>query len=165
MALTRKQLRRLRDERVRTVRLPGDEVPPRAPQPSRRDWAMAPGAVPPAWRRSLAVSWVVVFGGAVLLEPAPADPSAGDPWWAVALFLGLTGALVATGVALNRGRRAGLLAGVAAAGLALVGAALCPVSAHHASVGAWWYLQMAGFAGLVAAPLVALRRGRSTATT
>lgn len=158
MALTRDQVRDLQDDPVRTVPLPVAEG--RSPQPVG-EWAMAPEAVSINWRRGLALAWVVVFAAAILLEPAAADPGASDPLWAVALFGALTGALAAMGVGLVRGRRAGLLAGVVAAGLALVGSVLCPVSGHHGTVGAWWYLQMAGFAGLIGATLVALRVSRS----
>lgn len=158
MGLTRDQLRDLRDDRLRPVLLPVAAAAPAA-RPSRREWAVAPDAVSPACRRGLALAWVVVLTGVLLLEPAPADPAPGDPVWAVALFLALSGALAAMGIGLARGRRAGLLAGVGAAGLALVGSVMCPVSAHHA-IGTWWFLQMAGFAALMGATLVALRRSR-----
>lgn len=161
MALTRHPLAELTDETIRQV----DLGPVTRSAPLRvvdmRSWATEPAAVSRRWGRGLAVAWVVVYTAAVLLEPAPADPNAAEPLWAVALFLSLTGVLVAMGIGLSRGRRIGLVAGVAAAGLALFGAVMCPVSAHHAGIGAWWFLQMAGFVGLMAATVVGLRRSRS----
>ena len=155
MALTKDQLRDLHDDTVRPVPLPVEAPPPSPPLVGR--WAMTPGTVPASWRRGLGLAWVVVLTVALVLEPAAADPDAADPRWAAALFGALTVALAAAGAGLVRGRRAGLLAGTVAGGLALLGAALCPASGHH-TVGAWWYLQMAGFAALVGATLVALRR-------
>ena len=160
MALTRDQLRHLHEDRVRPVRLP---VPSTGTPPRRsvRDWALEPGVVAARWRYGLPLAWVAVLAVAVLLEPAPADPDAGDQIWATALFSLLLASLAAMGTGLGRGRRGGLIAGVGAAGLALTGSVLCPVSAHHVSVGAWWYLQMAGFVALMAATVVALRRSRT----
>jgi len=159
MALTRHPLQDLSDETVQQV----DLAPPLAARPAvdLRAWITEPAAVSRRWGQALAVAWVLVYSAAVLLEPAPADPNAADPLWAVALFMGLTAALGAMAVGLARGRRIGLVAGVAAAGLALFGAVMCPVSAHHAGIGAWWFVQMAGFVGLMGATLVALRRSRA----
>lgn len=159
MALTRDRLRDTRDDRLRPVPGPGP-----APAPGRlHAWATETDVVPRRWRLGLLVAWATVYTAAVLLEPAPADPGAPDPVWAVALFLTLAAALGAMGAGLRRGRRAGLVAGVAAAGLAALSGVLCPVSSHHTAVGAWWYLQMAGFTALMGVTLGALRASRAPA--
>lgn len=165
MALTRHQLRELKDETLQRIELrpagaPG--APGASPRLELRAWATEPAVVSRRWGGALGVAWVLVYMVAVLVEPAPASARAGDPVWAVALFVALSAALVGMGAGLARGRRIGLLAGVAATGLALVGAVMCPVSAHHTAIGAWWFLQMAGFAGLMGATLVALRRSRAS---
>jgi len=161
VARTEDQLRHLRNDRLRSVRLPVGPAPTARRRPSLRAWAQAPGVVGPRWRRSLPLAWVAVYAGAAALEPAPADPSAGDPLWAVGLFLAVMVALVATAAGLARGRRSGLLAGAAGGVLALAGAAACPITAHHTAIGAWWYLQLAGFAALLGAAVVGLRRARA----
>ncbi|MGH9281649.1 MAG: hypothetical protein ACRD0S_01795, partial [Acidimicrobiales bacterium] len=103
-----------------------------------------------------------VFAGAVAVEPAPASDGP-EPLWASFLFLALMGSLGAMAAGLARGRRLGLLASVGAGGLALVGTVMCPVSDHHAGIGAWWFVQMIGFTGLIAASLAGLRRTRAAA--
>lgn len=155
MSLTRSQLEQLHDDRPRRVRL-GE--PGRRP-PVRR-WLTEPGAVPGRWPGGLGVAWLVVFSAAIALEPAPAEAGASEPVWATVLFIALLAALAATWVGLAGRQRAGLVASAAAAGLALFGSAMCPVSDHHSTVGAWWYVQMGGFTGLVAASVAGLRRAR-----
>lgn len=155
MSLTRDSLQELHEERSREVRLTaGTRRPPLG------HWLTDAGVVPGRWPQALGVAWIVVFAGAALLEPAPADPEAADPLWASLVFLSFFAVLGAMAAGLTRRQRAGLVASVGAAGLGLLASAMCPVSGHHASVGAWWYLQMAGFTGLVVASLAGLRRSR-----
>ena len=154
MPLTRGSLQQLHDDRLSEVDLAGHR-----PRPPVGRWLTEPHVVAGHWPPALAVAWVLVFAAATVLEPAPADPSAPEPLWASVLFLALFAVLGVMAAGLARRQRAGLLASVGAGGLALLGSAMCPVSGHHA-VGAWWYLQMAGFTGLVAASLAGLRRSR-----
>lgn len=153
--LTRTKVDQLADERSRTVALtaPG-------PRRSRTDWLVEDGAVGGRWPVLLGLAWIVVLVAAVAVEPAPADPDAPAPLWASLLFFGLLSALAVTAGGLSRRRRLGLVASAGAGGLALLASAMCPVSDHHAGVGAWWYLQMVGFTGLVAASVAGLRRAR-----
>lgn len=153
MSLTRDSLQQLHEDRAREVRLAtGRRRPPLGP------WLTDPGVVGRRWPAILAVAWIAVFAAATILEPAPADPDAPAPLWASLLFLALFGLLGVAAASLSRRQRTGLLASAGAAGLGLFASAMCPVSDHHATVGAWWYLQMAGFTGLVALSLAALRR-------
>ncbi|MEO6121771.1 MAG: hypothetical protein ABIW46_07005, partial [Acidimicrobiales bacterium] len=70
MALTRERLRQFHDDRVRPVRLAAElEIPDPRWSPCQA-WAMEPGVVSPAWLLRLSLAWVVVFTGAVLVEPA-----------------------------------------------------------------------------------------------
>lgn len=158
MSLTRTQLEELHDDHARQVRL---TAPGRRP-PLRR-WLTESGVVRGRWPQAMGLAWIAIFAAAIALEPAPADPEASEPLWASLMFLGLLAALAATWVGLARRQRVGFVASAAAAGLALFGSVMCPVSDHHASVGAWWYLQMAGFTGLVAASVTGLRRSRARA--
>ena len=156
MSLTRDKLEQLHEERSREVRLSA-----RRRRPPLGDWLNEPGAVGPRWPAVLAVAWVVVFAAATTLEPAPADPDAPAPLWASLVFLALFGLLGVSAAALSRRQRTGLLASAGAAGLGLLASAMCPVSDHHTAVGAWWYLQMAGFTGLVGLSVAGLRRSRT----
>jgi len=158
MSLTRDSLQELHEERSREVRLS-----PGRPGSPRGRWLAEPGVVGGRWPLGLGLAWVVVLVAATLLEPAPADPDAPVPLWASALFLAHFATLGAMAAGLSSRRRMGLVASVGAAGLGLLASAMCPVSGHHTGVGAWWYLQMAGFTGLVAAGLAGLRRSSATA--
>ena len=151
--LTRTKLPQLEDHRLGEVSLtqPASRVP-------LDRWLTEDGVVGRHWPRILLVAWVVALAAAVILEPAPADPNASEPLWASVLFLGLFAALGATAADLARRQRAGLVASVVAGGLALVASVMCPVSGHHGGVGAWWYLQMGVFTGVIALSLRALRR-------
>ncbi|HVE47303.1 MAG TPA: hypothetical protein VNA57_11230 [Acidimicrobiales bacterium] len=154
---TRSQLDELQQDRYRRVELrPGE---PQAPRLAR--WLTDEGVVPGRWPAAICLSWIAVYAMAILLEPRPADPQAAEPLWAVFLFMTLIGVLAATCVGLARRQRLGLVASVAAAGLALGAAVMCPVSGHHGSTGAWWFLQMGGFASLMGLGLVGLTRSRS----
>lgn len=154
--LTRRKLAPLHDHRLEEIRLarPGErrEQPP--------GWLGEEGVVTGRWPRRLGLAWILVCAAAIAVEPAPADPADPVPVWATALFFSLVGALGVMAGGLARRQRLGLVASVVAAGVALLGAVLCPVSDHHGTVGAWWYLQMVGFTGLMGAGLVGLRRAR-----
>ena len=94
----------------------------------------------------------VIVGLCIAVEPAPANPNAADPWWGTVLFLTLLTAVgfAAVHAAQRRASALGWAAGGAA--LAVVLTIACPVSAHHASIGAWWYAQLAvASSGLLAA--------------
>ena len=160
MSITRTKLEQLRDDRYRRVTLAG---------PGRRTplgrWLTEDGVVGGRWPVRLCLAWVVVFAVAIAVEPAPASSDAAEPLWATLLFFALFSALAVTVGGLARRRRLGLVASAAAGGLALVATVMCPVSDHHAGVGAWWFIQMTGFTGLVAASVAGLRRSRTTSTT
>lgn len=153
--LTRSKLAQLHENRVEEVAL---AAPGRRPPLSR--WLGEDGVVTGRWPLALGVAWVVVFALAIAFEPAPADPDAAVPAWVSLMSLTMFGALGTMAAGLGRRQRLGLVASVVAGGVALFGAVMCPISAHHESIGAWWYLQMAGFTGLMGASLVALRRSR-----
>lgn len=156
MSLTKTTLRQLQEDRPRRVRLTdGGRRRPVG------EWLTEDGALPARSARGLGLAWIAVFSVAIAVEPAPASDTP-EPLWASFLFLALMASLGAMAAGLARGRRLGLMASMAAAGLALVGTVMCPVSGHHAGVGAWWGVQMVGFTGLMAASLMGLRRTRPT---
>lgn len=154
--LTRTKLPELHEDRLDQVTLarPAGRVP-------LARWLTEDGAVGRHWPRIMMVAWVAALAAAVVLEPAPADPEAPAPLWASLLFLATFAALGATAAGLARRQRMGLVASVVAGGLALFASVMCPVSGHHASIGAWWYLQMTAFTALIGASLVGLRRSRA----
>lgn len=154
--LTRSKVPQLHEDRLETVTL---GAPRRRPPLAR--WLTDEHTITGRWPRAMGLSWVVVFAAAIAVEPAPATPDAPEPVWASILFLGLLAALGAVGVGLARRQRLGLVASVAAGGMALIATVMCPVSGHHGTIGAWWYLQLVGFTGLVGASLVGLRRSRT----
>jgi len=158
--LTRSRLAQLHDNRVEEVTL---AAPGRRPPLSR--WLGEQGAVTGHWPAALGVAWVIVFATAFALEPAPADPNAAVPVWVVAMSYAMFATLGTMVAGLTRRQRLGLVASVVAGGVALFGAVMCPISGHHDSIGAWWYLQMAGFTGLIGASLTGLRRSRSVSPT
>ena len=149
MALTERRLDGLRDEEVRRVELPGGR------RLSAGEWLVRADAPPRRLPRSLALAWVVFLPLAYVLEPSPARRGPA-PGWAVILELAFTTTIVVAGIALARRQRMGLLASAGAAGLALAASVMCPVSGHHA-IGAWWFVQMAGFAALAAVSVAGLR--------
>ncbi|HET7488030.1 MAG TPA: hypothetical protein VFJ85_08880 [Acidimicrobiales bacterium] len=153
--LTRTKVPQLHDDRVDTVALE---------RPARRrpvgEWLGEQGVVT-GWPRRLGLLWVATLVAVTVIEPAPAHPDAPEPVWAGLLALALFAFLGVMGAGLARRQRLGLIASVAAGGIAIFATAMCPVSGHHESIGLWWFAQMAGFTGLVAASLVALRRTRS----
>lgn len=154
--LTRSKLVQLHDNRVEEVTL---AAPRRRPPLSR--WLSERSVVPGRWPVGLGLAWVVVYAAAFALEPAPADPKAAIPVWMIVTSYAMFAALGTMAGGLARRQRLGLVVSVVAGGLALFGSVMCPISSHHESIGAWWYLQMAGFTGLIGASLVALARSRS----
>lgn len=155
--LTRNKLPQLQEDRLEEVTLAG---PGRRPPLAR--WLTEDRAVTGRWPRGLGIAWVAVFVAAIAVEPAPANANAPEPVWATLLFFVMIAALGAMATGLARRQRLGLVASVVAGGLALVATVMCPVSGHHGNVGAWWYLQMTGFTGLIGASLYGLRRSRTT---
>lgn len=153
--LTRSKLAQLQENRVKAVTL---AAPGRRPPLSR--WLGDDGVVTGRWPAGLGVTWVAVFAAAFALEPSPADPRAAVPAWVGVMSFAMFAALGTMAAGLGRRQRLGLVASVVAGGVGLFGAVMCPVSGHHESIGAWWYLQMAGFTGLIGASLVGLRRSR-----
>lgn len=123
---------------------------------TNHSWLMQPGALSSTWVLALAVAWVVVFVGAQLLEPPSANPDAGTPLWAGLVQTAFLGAVLAMVAGFTGRSRMGALASFVGAGVFLTMVVACPVTGHN-PIGAWWYAQVAGTAGLGAASLAALR--------
>jgi hypothetical protein len=85
----------------------------------------------------------VVAAVCIALEPAPADPGAGDPVVTVVLGYALLVAwLGAAAAAIGRSPAAlGWATGVA--GLSVLMTVTCPTSGHHSAVAGWWVAQLA----------------------
>ncbi len=154
MALTGRRLRELHKEELRALSL--EQVSPGEPAPADRPLLERVRRLTSGPHWGLLVAWVAFIAIAIALEPAPDRAEAAQPLWAGLWSTAMVVALVATGVGLAGRRRVGFQASAIAGGLALFGAVMCPVSGHHA-IGAWWFVQMAGFAALGAVSLAGLR--------
>jgi hypothetical protein len=118
----------------------------RLQEPIDRGWAVTAG-----------VAWVVLLTAGVAVEPPASNPDAVDPWFVSALSAVLLAALLTTATGLSLRRRWGLAGSLAAAGMLVASTVMCPVSGHHAGVGAWWVVQLGCGLGLVAVSTLGLR--------
>jgi hypothetical protein len=118
-----------------------------------------PGGPPPLdlwgrlsgrWAAALTVAWVAIFSLGVALEPRPADPDA-MPFLATVLMTALMAGWLVMAVGFAQRRRFGALGSLGAAGVLVAMTIACPLSGHHAGIGAWWWFQMAGSLALVGA--------------
>jgi hypothetical protein len=109
------------------------------------------------WAVTAGVAWPLLLTIGVAVEPPPANPDAVDPWFVSALSAVLLAAMLATVAGLSLRRRWGMAASLAAAGMLVASTVLCPVSGHHAGVGAWWVVQLGCGLGLVAVSALGLR--------
>jgi hypothetical protein len=142
-------------------------------------WVTAPEAPPvtPAARTPLAtrlqepitaqqaltgmVAWVAGLAIGIAVEPPPTNPNAADPWFVTAMGTILLVSLLTTFAGFLLRRRWSLGASLLAAGLLVVSTVMCPVSGHHAHVGAWWVVQLGCGLGLAAASALGLRQASS----
>lgn len=107
------------------------------------------------WALFLTVAWIVVFTLGAALEPAPANPHA-MPFLAGVLATGLMGGWLVMAAGFAQRRRYGAAGSLAAAGVLAAMTLACPLSGHHAGIGAWWWFQVAGSLSLLAASRAAL---------
>lgn len=128
-------------------------------QPSFGQWLTERRVVPRWGPVTLAVAWIATLQLLYALEPAAAR-NGPNPAWAIPLEILAVAALTATAMGLVGRQRLGLVASAGAVGVFLVGAVMCPVSGHHAVVGAWWYGQLAALTVLGGASLAGLRLAR-----
>jgi hypothetical protein len=105
-----------------------------------------------------AVAWAAALAIGIAVEPPATNPDAVDPWFVSALGTILLVAMLATAAGLWLRRRWGMAASLLAAGLLVVSTVMCPVSGHHAGVGAWWVVQLGCGLGLMAASALGLRQ-------
>jgi hypothetical protein len=110
------------------------------------------------WDAIGAVTWVVLVGIGIAVEPPPTNPDAVDPWFLDAIGTILLTAMVATFTGFWLRRRWSLATSLFASGLLVVSTLACPTSGHH-TFGAWWVVQLGCALGLVATSSLGLRRG------
>ena len=108
------------------------------------------------WAFFLTVAWVTIFTTGVALEPPPADQNA-MPFLAAVLAGGLMLGWMVMAAGFARRRRYGAAGSLAAAGVLVAMTIACPLSGHHAGIGAWWCFELGGSLTLVAASRAALR--------
>jgi hypothetical protein len=106
-----------------------------------------------------AVAWVVLLEVVRAVQPPAADPDAVDPWFVTALGTIFLVALLSAFAGFGMRRRWGSAVSLLASGLLLVSTVMCPVSGHHAGVGAWWVVQLGCALALVTISALGLRRG------
>jgi hypothetical protein len=159
----------------------GEEVPAMATTKDRLTeledaWVTAPEAAPapPVARTPLAarlqepitreqaltgmIAWLAGLAIGIAVEPPPANPDAVDPWIVTAMGTVLLVALLTTFAGFLVRQRWSLVSSLLAAGLLVVSTVMCPLSGHHAGVGAWWVVQLACGLGLVVGSAVGLRQ-------
>ena len=102
----------------------------------------------------VAVAWLVAYVIASALEPVTHRP---EPWYGVALNLGLLGLVAATVPGLIMERRWAFGVSLLAAVLFTALSVACPVSGHH-PFGAWWFGQIACALGMLGFSAFALGR-------
>lgn len=105
------------------------------------------------------VAWVVGLAIGIAVEPPATNPNAVDPWFVSALGTILLVSLFTTLAGLLLRRRWSLAASLVAAGLLVFSTVMCPVSGHHATIGAWWVLQLGCGLGLLTASALGLQQG------
>jgi uncharacterized membrane protein len=115
--------------------------------------------IPGRWAAIGAVAWVVLLEVVRAVQPPAADPDAVDPWFVTALGTVFLVAMLSAFAGFGLRRRWGLAASLFASGLLLVSTVMCPVSGHHAGVGAWWVVQLGCALALVTTSALGLRRG------
>ena len=144
MAMLARKLRSFRPERVVEVDVESADQPV-VEQRLTRGWAIG-----------LLVAWAFIFSTAAAVEPPPAHPNAPEPLAGVLLGTALFAAWAFMGVGLLARHVNGAKASFVAASVFLAGAIACPVTGHHASIGLWWFYELAGAATLMALSLLAL---------
>jgi len=108
------------------------------------------------WALFLTVAWVTIFTIGVALEPAPANEDA-MPLLGAVLMSGLMTGWVVMAAGFAHRRRYGAAGSLGAAGVLVAMTIACPLSGHHAGIGAWWWFEVGGSLTLVAASRAALR--------
>ena len=108
------------------------------------------------WALFLTVAWVTIFTIGVALEPAPANEDA-MPLLGAVLMSGLMTGWVVMAAGFAHRRRYGAAGSLGAAGVLVAMTIACPLSGHHAGIGAWWWFEVAGSLTLVGASRAALR--------
>ena len=125
--------------------------------PRLRLFADLGGPLSRTWGVALVVAWVVVVAVGLMVEPAAADPDAPVPLVADLLSTGLLATWGAMAAGVFQRRRFAAAASMVG-GLGLLALTLgCPLSGHHAGIGAWWGVQIVGAVALLALSGRALR--------
>jgi hypothetical protein len=104
---------------------------------------VAPPELTGSWVPVLVGAWVAIFSLGVVLEPAPAAEES-VPLIGAAFAVLLMGCWAVMATGFIRKRRYGALASAVGATGLLVMTAACPLSGHHAGIGAWWGFQVVG---------------------
>jgi hypothetical protein len=107
----------------------------------------------------LAAGWPAALLVMMAIEPAPAsEPPAIAAIIGTGIFMALSVAIGGTiARAAHRDPGAAVWSGFAAL-IAIAATVTCPLSGHHAGIGAWWFVQMGLSVGMLAVSRVAARR-------
>jgi hypothetical protein len=154
MAMTKDRLTDLEDPWVTAPEAPPPVTPVartplgvRLQEPITREQALT-GMI--AWLAGLAIG--------IAVEPPPANPNAVDPWIVSAMGTVLLVALLTTFAGFLVRRRWSIASSLLAAGLLVVSTVMCPLTGHHAGVGAWWVIQLGCGLGLMVGSALGLRQ-------
>lgn len=136
---------------------PESPPPPELPAPPRtRQSGRWTAPLSGRWAATLTAAWVSIFSIGVALEPAAADDEA-LPLLGALIVSGLLASWVMMAAGFARRRRYGAVGSLIAAGFLVAMTIACPVSGHHAGIGAWWLFQATGSLALAAASGAVLR--------
>ena len=135
---------------------PASPPPPAPAPPMTRNSSRWAAPLSGRWAATLTVAWVSIFSIGIALEPAAADDEA-LPLLGAVVVTGLMASWVMMAAGFAQRRRYGAVASLFAAGFLVAMTIACPVSGHHAGIGAWWWFDAAGSLALVAASGAALR--------
>jgi hypothetical protein len=108
------------------------------------------------WAAGLTLAWLAIFSLGAALEPTPADGNA-MPILGATLETGLMVGWMVMAVGFVHRRRYGAFGSLGAAVVLVAMTIACPLSGHHAGIGAWWWFEVAGSMALVSASATALR--------
>lgn len=125
--------------------------------------APAPRKLDPTWARVFAIGWPAAVILMTVIEPvSDAEPSALLTFIGTVMFFGLAVAFGGTVVQAAQRNPSAVNWATGAALASVIATVTCPMSGHHQSVGAWFYIQMGLSLGMLVVSRLAAGRAVSS---